>query len=228
MWQYHIAVLGGDVIGPEATAEAVHVLQVVAEQFGHRFTFSEALAGQIAIEVEGAPISEETLALCRQSDAVLFGAVGTMDARQAAGGPKPESAILRLRKELALFTNLRPVHPFPALVEASAIRPERLQGVDLMVVRELTGGLYFGKPSEIREDEHGATAVDTMIYSEAEIERVVRYACELARSRRKQVTSVDKANVLSCSRLWRRVAEHVAQDYPDVELHHLLVDACAM
>lgn len=228
MGQYNIAVLGGDGIGPEVTAEAVHVLQVVAEQFGHSFTFSEALAGQIAIEVEGAPISEETLALCGQSDAVLFGAVGTMDARQAAGGPKPESAILRLRKELALFTNLRPVHPFPALVEASAIRPERLQGVDLMVVRELTGGLYFGKPSEIRESDSGAVAVDTMLYSEAEIERVARYACELARIRRKKVTSVDKANVLSCSRLWRRVVDRIAPEYPDVEVRHLLVDACAM
>jgi 3-isopropylmalate dehydrogenase len=228
MGQYNIAVIGGDGIGPEVTAEGVRVLQAVAERFGHRFTFTEALAGQCAIEAEGAPISEATLALCAASDAVLFGAVGTMDARQAAGGPKPESAILRLRKELELFTNLRPVRPFPALMDASAIRPERLQGVDLIVVRELTGGLYFGKPSEIRETETGALAVDTMVYSEAEIERVVRYAFEMARGRRKKVTSVDKANVLSCSRLWRRVAERVAQDYADVEMRHLLVDACAM
>lgn len=228
MGQYNIAVIGGDGIGPEVTAEAVRVLQAVAERFGHRFSFSEALAGQSAIEAEGAPISEETLRLCGQSEAVLFGAVGTMDARQATGGPKPESAILRLRKELALFTNLRPVRPFPVLVEASAIRPERLQGVDLIVVRELTGGLYFGKPSEIRESEGGAVAVDTMLYSEAEIERVVRYACELARIRRKKVTSVDKANVLSCSRLWRRVVERIAPEYLDVEMRHLLVDACAM
>ncbi len=228
MGSYTIALLAGDGIGPEVTAEAVRVLQAVAAHFGHTFVFNTALVGQSAIPAEGTPISEKTLTLCTESDAVLFGAVGTIDAGQAATLAKPESAILRLRKELALFTNLRPVRPFPALVKASAIRPERLQGIDLIVVRELTGGLYFGKPSEIREDEHGATAVDTMIYSEAEIERVVRYACELARSRRKQVTSVDKANVLSCSRLWRRVAEHVAQDYPDVELHHLLVDACAM
>src|SRR5579883_2911746 len=228
MGSYTIALLAGDGIGPEVTAEAVRVLQAVAERFGHTFIYKAALVGQSAIAAEGAPISEKTLTLCAESDAVLFGAVGTIDARQTAMPVKSESAILRLRKELALFTNLRPVRPFPALVKASAIRPERLQGIDLIVVRELTGGLYFGKPSEIREDEHGATAVDTMIYSEAEIERVVRYACELARSRRKQVTSVDKANVLSCSRLWRRVAEHVAQDYPDVELHHLLVDACAM
>lgn len=228
MGHYTIAVLGGDGIGPEVTAEAVGVLQVVAERFGHTFTFKEALVGQSAIEVEGAPISQETLALCAASDAVLFGAVGTIDTRQSTSGPKPESAILRLRKALELFTNLRPVRPFPALLDASAIRPERLQGVDLMVVRELTGGLYFGKPSEIRESESGALAIDTMLYSESEIERVVRYACELARSRRKRVTSVDKANVLSCSRLWRRVAEHVAQDYPDIEVRHLLVDACAM
>jgi 3-isopropylmalate dehydrogenase len=228
MGHYTIAVLGGDGIGPEVTAEAAGVLQAVAERFGHTFTFKEALVGQSAIEAEGVPISQETLALCAASDAVLFGAVGTIDTKPAASGPKPESAILRLRKELELFTNLRPVRPFPALLDASAIRPERLQGVDLVVVRELTGGLYFGKPSEIREDERGALAIDTMIYSEAEIERVVRYACELARGRRQQVTSVDKANVLSCSRLWRRVAERVAQDYPDVELRHALVDSCAM
>ena len=153
MGQYHIAMLGGDGIGPEVTAEAVRVLQAVAERFGHTFFFKEALVGQSAIEVEGAPVSEETLALCAASDAVLFGAVGTIDTKQSASGPKPESAILRLRKELELFTNLRPVRPFPALLEASAIRPERLQGVDLVVVRELTGGLYFGKPSEIRESE---------------------------------------------------------------------------
>src|ERR1051326_2223085 len=181
MGQYSIAVLGGDGIGPEVTAEAVRVLHAVAERFGHTFHFKEALVGQSAIEAEGAPISEATLALCAESNAVLFGAVGTIDAKQSASGPKSESAILRLRKELALFINLRPVHPFPELLEASAIRPERLQGVDLVVVRELTGGLYFGKPSEIREGEGGALAIDTMIYSEGEIERVVRYACEMAR-----------------------------------------------
>ncbi len=228
MGQYTIALLGGDGIGPEVTAEAVRVLRAVAERFGHGFTFKEALVGQSAIQAEGAPVSDETLRLCAASDAVLFGAVGTIDVKASASGPKPESAILRLRKQLELFTNLRPVHPFPALLAASAIRPERLQGVDLVVVRELTGGLYFGKPSEIRESETGALAIDTMIYSESEIERVVRYACDLARSRRKRVTSVDKANVLSCSRLWRRVAERVAQDYPDIEVRHLLVDACAM
>ena len=151
MGQFHIAVLGGDGIGPEVTAEAVRVLQAVAERFGHTFLFKEALVGQSAIEAEGAPVSDETMALCAASDAVLFGAVGTIDTKQSASGPKPESAILRLRKDLELFTNLRPVRPFPALLDASAIRPERLQGVDLVVVRELTGGLYFGKPSEIRE-----------------------------------------------------------------------------
>ncbi len=158
MGAYTIAVLGGDGIGPEVTAEAVGVLQAVAERFGHTFTFKDALVGQSALEAEGAPVSPETLGLCAASDAVLFGAVGTIDTKQSASGPKPESAILRLRKELELFTNLRPVHPFPALLDASAIRPERLQGVDLVVVRELTGGLYFGKPSEIRESESGAGA----------------------------------------------------------------------
>jgi 3-isopropylmalate dehydrogenase len=224
----NIVVLAGDGIGPEVTAEAVRVLQAVAERFGHTFLFTHALVGQSAVQAEGAPISEATLALCAASDAVLFGAVGTLDAPQGAGLGKPQSAILRLRKALALFTNLRPVRPFPALLEVCALRPERLYGVDLIVVRELTVGLYFGIPSEIQESERGASAVDTMRYSEAEIERVVRAACELARARRKQLTSVDKANVLSCSRLWRRVAQRVALDYPDVELRHLLVDACAM
>ena len=133
-----------------------------------------------------------------------------------------------LRKSLDLFANLRPVTVFPALADASALKPERLAGVDLMIVRELTGGLYFGRPSEIREGPDGASAVDTMSYTEAEIERVLRYACELAQQRRGQVTSVDKANVLSCSRLWRRTMERVARDYPDVTVRHLLVDSCAM
>jgi 3-isopropylmalate dehydrogenase len=149
--------------------------------------------------------------------------VGNPNAKQ-----QPENSLYRLRKELELFANVRPVRPFTALLGASTLKQEALSGVDLVVVRELTGGLYFGKPSEIRESADGATAVDTMVYSEGEIERIVRYACELARTRRKKVTSVDKANVLSCSRLWRRVAERVGQDYPDVEMKHLLVDSCAM
>jgi 3-isopropylmalate dehydrogenase len=225
---YSIAVLAGDGIGPEVTAEAVRVLRAVAERYGHSLRLTEALVGQAAVAAEGAPVSEATIALCRASDAVLFGAVGTLDAAPPQGGQRPVSAILRLRQALGLFANLRPVRPLPQLADVSPLRAERLAGVDLLVVRELTGGLYFGQPSAIRDGTSGAEAVDTMAYTEAEIERVVRAACELARARRRRVTSVDKANVLSCSWLWRRVAERVAADYPDVEVRHLLVDACAM
>ncbi len=226
MEQYQIMTLAGDGIGPEVTAEAVRALEAIAQRFGHTFTITHALVGAAATAVEGVSITEETLEQCMRSDAILFGAVGTLEA--ATGAARPESSLLRLRKELELFVNLRPVRVLPALAEVSALRPERIAGVDLVVVRELTGGLYFGKPSEIRESEQGAVAVDTMIYTEAEIERIVRYGFELARTRRRHVTSVDKANVLSCSQLWRRVAKRVALEYPDVTLEHQLVDSCAM
>ncbi len=228
MGQYTIAVLPGDGIGPEVIAEAVCVLRTVAERFGHTLTLVDGLVGQAAIAAEGVPISDATVELCVRSDAVLFGAVGTLETARASQQARPESAILRLRKELELFANLRPVRTLPALLQASTLKPEVLRGVDLLIVRELTGGLYYGKPSEIRESASGATAVDTMVYTEEEIERIVRYAFALARDRRKRLTSVDKANVLSCSRLWHRVAERVASEYPDVEMRHLLVDACAM
>jgi 3-isopropylmalate dehydrogenase len=226
---FTITVLAGDGIGPEVTGQAVRVLQAVSERYGHNFTFHQALVGVAAIEAEGAAISDATMALCQQSDAILFGAVGGSPRYEGPNSKtQPEQALFRLRKELELFANLRPVRPFQALLNASTIKAEVLQGTDMLVVRELTGGIYFGKPSEIRETPQGAEAIDTLIYSEAEIERIVRTACELARGRRKKVTSVDKANVLSSSRLWRRVASRVAQDYPDIEMEHLLVDACAM
>ncbi|HEU5438745.1 MAG TPA: 3-isopropylmalate dehydrogenase, partial [Ktedonobacterales bacterium] len=232
MGQYTIAVLAGDGIGPEVTADAVRVLKAVGSRFDHRFTLREALAGQAAIAREGEAISDATVALCQRADAVLFGAVGGAGVGSPGAKAQPEHALFRLRKELALFANLRPVRPLPALLAASAIKASVLRGVDVLVVRELTGGLYYGKPSEIREaapgSDDGASAVDTMLYTEAEIERIVRYACELAQGRRGLVTSVDKANVLACSRLWRRVAERVAKDYPGVTLRHLLVDSCAM
>ncbi len=228
MSDYRIAVLGGDGIGPEVTAEAVHVLRAVMERFGHTLAQREALVGQAAIAAEGASISEATLALCRASDAVLFGAVGTLDAPPPPGQAKPVSAILRLRKSLDLFANLRPVRTLPALADASPLRPDRLAGVNLVIVRELTGGIYFGQPSAITERPDGASAVDTMAYTEAEIARALHAAFALARSRRGGLTSVDKANVLQCSRLWRRVADRIAGEYPDVTLRHLLVDACAM
>jgi 3-isopropylmalate dehydrogenase len=228
MGTYHIVVLGGDGIGPEVTAEAVRVLRIVGQRCGHTFELTEALCGARAVEQEGAAISDETMALCQQSDAILFGAVGGGRPGDPASPKQPENALFRLRKECELFANLRPIKMRPGLLDASTIKPDALQGVDLIVVRELTGGLYYGKPSEIREGPHGAEAVDTLFYTEQEIERAVRMAFHLARDRRKAVTSVDKANVLSASRLWRRVADRVAADYPDITLSHLLVDACAM
>lgn len=229
MGTYAITVLPGDGIGPEVTAQALHVLHAVADHFGHTFTFHQALVGVAAIEAEGEAISDATMDLCRHSDAILFGAVGGSPQYEGPNATvRPEQALFRLRKELELFANLRPVRTFQALLNASTIKAEILQGTDLLVVRELTGGLYFGKPSEVRETAQGYEAVDTLIYTEAEIERIVNTAFDLARGRRKRVTSVDKANVLSSSRLWRRVANRVATGYPDVRLEHLLVDACAM
>lgn len=240
MGDYRLAVLPGDGIGPEVTDEAVRVLQTVARRFRHTFTVSEGLVGQAALVIEGASLSEGTIALCRGCDAVLFGAVTTLEPVSARAGvsqaaqpgqPRHQSAILRLRKALDLFANLRPVRPLPGLFAASPLRPERLRGVDLLMIRELTGGIYFGQPKAIYDAKPGgtgATAVDTMAYSEQEIERVARIAFALARGRRGHITSVDKANVLECSRLWRRVVERVARDFPEVELRHLLVDACAM
>src|SRR5436853_2911602 len=226
---YTITILPGDGIGPQVTEQAVRVLQAVASRYGHTFNMTWALVGLSAIEAEGAAISDATMQLCQRSDAILFGAIG--DPPRSAGlnsNLQPAKALLRLRKELELFANLRPVRPFQALLNASTIKAEILQGTDLLVVRELTGGLYYGKPSEIRETPQGYEAIDTLIYTEAEIERILRTAFELARGRRKKVTSVDKANVLSSSRLWRRTADRVAADYPDVTLEHLLVDSCAM
>ncbi len=230
METYTIAVLAGDGIGPEVTTEAARVLEAAVKQAGRTVALREALVGQAAIEREGAAISEETMALCQRSDAVLFGAVGGAGVGNPNSKQQPEQALFRLRKDLELFANLRPVRPYPALVGASTLKRSVLSGVDLVVVRELTGGLYYGKPSEIRDgvDGKGASAVDTMAYTEEEIERIVRYAYTLAQGRRKRLTSVDKANVLSCSRLWRRVVDRVSADYPDVETRHLLVDSCAM
>jgi 3-isopropylmalate dehydrogenase len=225
---YSIVVLPGDGVGPEVVAEAVRVLRAVEERYGHTFQLREARIGQSAIAAEGAGISDATVALCRESDAVLFGAVGGTGVGSPSDPRQPEFGLYRLRKELELFANVRPVKTFPALAQGSTLKREVLRGVDMMVVRELTAGLYYGRPSEIREGPDGASAVDTLAYTEAEIERVVRFSFELARGRKKQLTSVDKANVLASSRLWRRVADRVAADYPDVTLNHMFVDACAM
>ena len=228
MGAFEIAVLGGDGIGPEVTAEATRALMAVGQRFGHAFTLREALVGQAAIDVEGAAISDETMAMCQRVDAILFGAVGGAGVGDPSSKTEPMNSLYRLRKELELFANVRPVRPLPALAGASTLKRATLRGVDLLVVRELTGGIYYGKPSKIREEPGGSSAVDTMVYSEAEIERIARYAFELARDRRKHVTSVDKANVLSCSRLWRRVVDRVHADYPDITLRHMLVDSCSM
>lgn len=222
-----IAVVAGDGIGPEVVEQAVGVLEAVARKHGHAFAFSRGLIGGCAIDRYGTALPAETLALCRQADAVLLGAVGGPKWDDPAAPVRPEQGLLGLRKELGLFANLRPVAVVPALAGASTLKPEAIAGVDFVVVRELTGGLYFG-PRGRREIDGQEAAYDTMLYTVAEIERVAHVAFRLARGRRRLVTSVDKANVLECSRLWRQVVGRVARDYPDVALEHQLVDSCAM
>lgn len=222
----HIVTLPGDGIGPEVVAEAVRVLEALAERYGHRFTFEEALIGGCAIDAVGEPLPQATLEACRGADAVLMGAVGGPKWSDPRADVRPEQGLLALRQRLGLFANLRPVHVYPALQDASPLRPERLEEVDLLVVRELTGGIYFGPRQEPTAGE--AAAYDTMRYSPAEVRRIAHCAFHLARGRRQRVTSVDKANVLASSRLWRQVVTRVAEAYPDVALEHLLVDAAAM
>ena len=225
-----IAVLPGDGIGPEVTQEAVKVLQAVAVIFGHSVEFEEALVGGASLQAHGTAITDETLEIVRASDSILFGAVGLPQYDNAPSDKRPELALFRLRKTFDLFANLRPVKNLPMLQNASTLKPEVLKGVDLVVVRELTGGLYFGKPSHRFSDAEGRKAVDTLPYSEKEIVRIMRVGFELARTRNGQhkVTSVDKANVLNTSRLWREVATEVGYDYPDITLEHMLVDSAAM
>ena len=225
---YKIAVLPGDGIGQEVTAEAVKVLRAVAAGAEVGLEFEEALCGGVAIDACGTPIPEATLRLCRGSDAVLFGAAGGPKWDDLPPEARPERGLLTLRKELDLFANLRPAKLFPMLVDASPLKRSVVEGVDLLVIRELTGGLYFGEPRGIEKINGGMRGINTMIYTTAEIERVTRLAFEVARKRRRKLTSVDKANVLAVSRLWRQVVTEVAQDYPDVALDHILVDNCAM
>ncbi len=225
----NIVLLPGDGIGPEIVAEARRVLERVAELFGHEFAFDTHRVGGAAIDAGGIPLTEATLAACRTADAILLGAVGGPRWDDPTAPVRPEQGLFTLRAELNLYANIRPVRAFPELAaHGSPLRPERVSGVDILMVRELTGGLYFGEPrrSEVVAGER--CAVDTMRYSETEIRRVARRAFEIARTRRRQVTSVDKANVLACSRLWRQVVSEVAADYPDVALEHQLVDSCAM
>lgn len=223
--QATIAVLAGDGIGPEVTREAQKVLLAVAKLAGHTFTFTPALVGGAAIDALGTPLPEDTLLVCRKADAILFGAVGGPKWDDPTRPIRPEQGLLGLRKGLGLYANLRPVRLNPLLIGASTIKPEVLAGTDLLVVRELTGGIYFGVRGRSPD---GQSAYDTMTYTVHEIERVLRVAFDLARTRRRFVTSVDKANVIECSRLWRETANRVARDYPDVRFEHLLVDSCAM
>jgi 3-isopropylmalate dehydrogenase len=215
-------------MGPGVVAEARAVLEEAGARFGRALSFETHPVGGAAIDECGDPLPPATLEACRRAGAILLGAVGGPRWDDPEAPVRPEQGLLRLRKELALYANLRPVAAHPALAAASPIREERLAGTDLLVVRELTGGLYYGEPRFVEETAEGARAVDTLVYTEAEIRRVLRLAFRLAASRRGKLTSVDKANVLFSSRLWRRVAGEVAKEFPEVALEHLLVDAAAM
>jgi 3-isopropylmalate dehydrogenase len=221
-----LLLLPGDGIGPEVVAAAEQVLQSVAARFHHRFTFESARIGGAALRAGLPPLPDETLNAARRCDAVLLGAVGDPQFDRGDSSRRPEAALLGIRRELQLYANLRPARVWPGLESAGPLKPEVLAGTDMLVVRELTGGLYYGEPRGAAAD--GASAVNTMRYSRAEIERIARRAFEAARSRRRRVTSVDKANVLEVSRLWRAVVSEIAAAYPDVTLDHMLVDACAM
>ena len=226
--EFRILVLPGDGIGPEVVQQGVRVLEKVGTRFGHRFDLSYDDVGGAAIDKHGVALRESTMEAAGGYDAVLFGAVGGPKWDDPQAKVRPEDGILGIRKGLSVFANLRPVKVLPDMVDASVIKPSVLQDVDMLVVRELTGGLYYAKPKGRRRTRQGWTSVDTMRYSQAEIERVLRVGFELARRRRGKLTSVDKANVLETSRLWRQTATEVAPQYPDVEVEHMLVDTCAM
>jgi 3-isopropylmalate dehydrogenase len=224
----HITVLAGDGVGPEVTDAAQQILQAVGKAYGHTFRFEPLLIGGSSIEVCGVAVTAATIAACRKSDAVLLGAVGGPKWDNPLAAVRPEQGLLALRKELGLFANLRPVRPHPALADASPVKPDRLAGVDVMVVRELTGGLYFGQPRG-RETVNGVVrAVDTLEYHDYEISRILALAFRLAAGRRKKVTSVDKANVLESSRLWRQTATAMGAANDGIALEHMLVDTAAM
>lgn len=220
-----IAVLPGDGIGPEVTVGAMTVLDAVAARFGHHFTYDEGLIGGCAIDHTGTALPDDTLRLAEGSSAILLGAVGGPKWDNPTAPVRPEQGLLKIRKHFGLFANLRPVRAYPSLAAHTPLRPELLTGVDMLFVRELTGGIYFG---ERQEQGDGDRAYDTELYTVAEVERVAHVAFRAAQGRRKLVTSVDKANVLASMRLWRRTVMRVHEDYPDVKLEHALVDSCAM
>jgi 3-isopropylmalate dehydrogenase len=225
---FNITLLPGDGIGPEVVHEAVRVLDELVKKCNHTFRYKERLMGGCSIDKYGTSLTDETLADCQSSDAILFGAVGGPKWDDPNAKDRPERGLLALRKGLGVFANLRPVKVHPALIDASPLKPERLQGVDILVLRELTGGLYFGQP-KMREIKDGRErAVDTLEYYDFEIRRILELAFRLSKDRKKKVTSVDKANVLESSRLWRQTAIQVAKEHPDVTLEHQLVDSAAM
>jgi len=225
---YRIATIPGDGVGPEVVLAARRVVDAAGARFGFGIDWSEYLVGGAAIDAFGIAIRDEDLGACGAADAILLGAVGGPQWSDPRAPVRPEQALFALRGGLGLYANLRPVTVHPTLIASSPLRPERLAGVDLVIVRELTGGIYFGDRTEAVGEPGARSALDTMSYAEHEIARIVRLAFELARTRRRELTSVDKANVLATSRLWRRVTEEVAVEFPDVELSHQLVDSCAM
>jgi 3-isopropylmalate dehydrogenase len=224
----NLTILGGDVIGPEVTEQAVRVLEAVAGLFGHELQLQRKNMGGAALAAANDPLPPDTLQACLSSGAVLLGAVGDPAFDHYPRQLRPEAGLLRLRRELGAYANLRPAVFFPALEDTSPLRAELVRGTDIMIVRELLGGAYFGEPRSIEGAAGSRVAVNTMCYGELEIERIARVAFELAGKRRHKVLSVDKANVLECSRLWREVVTRVAQDYPDVKLSHQYVDSAAM
>jgi len=226
--KFKLAVLPGDGVGPDVMDEGIKVLEAVGKRFGHDFELTYGLIGGVAIASEGTALAEDTIEMCRSKDAVLFGAVGDPRYDDPMAKIHPEDGILAIRKSLGLFANLRPVKLFPQLVNSTPIKPELVRGTDFVFVRELTGGLYFGRPKRQWTTSRGRRGVDSMVYTEQEIARIAKVGFELARTRRKKLTSVDKANVLQSSRLWRQVTSEVARDYPDVKLDNMLVDTCSM
>ena len=224
----NILVLPGDGIGTEVTAQAVRVLERVAQKFNHTLKLSEGLLGGVAIHKTGKPMPEETEKLAHETDATLLGAVGLPEFDNWPPQQRPEKGLLGIRKTLGVFANLRPVRSFKALLDSSPLKNEIVDGTDMIIVRELNGGIYYGTPRGIEGEGAEERGTNTMTYTRAEIQRVTRTAFNLARGRRKKVTSVDKSNVLETSQLWRKVVVEVAAEYPDVELDHFLVDNCAM
>ena len=221
---YEIAVLPGDGIGPEVVGEAINVLKATAEASGFNLELNYADVGGLAIEKYDTPLPKETLSLCRASDAVLLGAIGAPKYDNLPSNMRPEKGLLGLRAGLGLFANVRPAQVYPALVDASSLKPELVSGIDILIIRELTGGIYFGEPSD-QDDEHG---LSSMVYTRPEVERIARVAFEAAEKRGGRLCSVDKANVLQVSQFWRKVVVEVARDYPSVELSHMYVDNAAM